>query len=80
MKIFYFVGGLKPDCREEFFRRLAQIDGSPTNWQIYRHAANDDKALHIVNTESLQSIFDHLQHFQGLYEHSEIIELLPPKP
>jgi hypothetical protein len=80
MKTYYFVGGPKPDCREEFFQRLAQVGGAPSNWQIYPHTAKDGKALHIVNTESMQSILDHLQHFQDLYEYSEIVEILPSVP
>lgn len=80
MKTFYFIGGPKPGRAEEFFQRLAQVGGSPANWQIYPHAANDGKALHVVNAESLQNILDHLQHFQGIYEHSEIIEVRAPAP
>ena len=75
MKTFYFIGGPKQGCREEFFQRLAQVGGSPANWQICPHTADDGKALHIVNAESLQSILDHLQHFQDIYEHSEIVEI-----
>ena len=78
MKTFYFVGGPKPGRVEEFFQRLAQVGGSPPNWQIYPHVANDGKALHVVNVESLQSILDHLQHFQEIYEYSEIIEVRVP--
>lgn len=75
MKTFYFVGGPKPGHAEEFFQRLAQIGGSPVGWQIYPHAADDGKALHIINSDSFQSIFDHLHHFDDIYEHSEIIEV-----
>ncbi|HSL42373.1 MAG TPA: hypothetical protein VK897_03005 [Anaerolineales bacterium] len=75
MKIFYFGGGPKPGYTEEFFQRLAQIGGSPVGWQIYPHAAEDGKALHIVNTDAVQIILDHLQHFDGTYEHSDIIEI-----
>jgi uncharacterized sporulation protein YeaH/YhbH (DUF444 family) len=73
--MFYFVGGPQTGRVEEFFQRLAQIGGSPAGWQIYPHVANDGKALHVVTTESLQSILDHLQHFQDIYEYSEIVEV-----
>ncbi len=75
MRMFYFVGGPTEGHVEEFFARLAQVGGSPANWQIYPHTANDGKALHLVSTESMQSILDHLQHFQDIYEHSEIVEV-----
>ncbi len=78
MRTFYFVGGPKPDHVEEFFARLAKVGGSPSNWQIYPHVANDGKALHLVNAESVQPIRDHLQHFQDIYEHSEIVEVRVP--
>ena len=78
MKTFYFIGGPKPGRVEEFFQRPAQVGGSPPNWQICPHVANDGKALYVANVESLQSILDHLQHFQEIYEYSEIIEVRVP--
>jgi hypothetical protein len=76
MKKFYFVGGPKSGQSEAFFRRLNQIGGSPPGWHIYPHTVNDDKALHIVDTESQDGILNHLQHFEGLYEWSEIVEII----
>ncbi len=80
MSMFYFIGGPKPGRAEEFFRRLAQIGGTPANWQIYPHVAGDGQALHIVSAESAQSILDHLQHFQDIYEHSKIVEIRASAP
>jgi hypothetical protein len=80
MRTFYFIGGPKPGQAEEFFRRLAQIGGSPTNWQIYPHIANDGMALHVVNAESQQDILDHLKAFHDIYEYSEIIEVRASVP
>ncbi len=74
MKLFYFIGGPKPDQAEEFFQRLHQIGGSPTGWKIYPHLARDGKALHIVTAESSQDILDHLKHFDDIYEHTKIME------
>lgn len=75
MKLFYFVGGPKPGRAEEFFQRLHQIGGSPAGWRIYPHSTHDGKALHVVSAESQQAILDHLQHFDDIYERSEIIEV-----
>jgi hypothetical protein len=75
MKTFYFIGGPKPGQAKEFFQRLARAGGSPANWRVYPHVANDDKALHVVQAESVQDILDHLHAFQDIYEHSEIIEV-----
>jgi hypothetical protein len=75
MKKFYFVGGPKPGQTEEFFRRLNQIGGSPSGWRLYPHADHSGKALHLVDAESEESIIDHLQHFQDIYERSEIVEI-----
>jgi hypothetical protein len=76
MKTFYFVGGPKPGKAEEFFRRLTQIGGTPTGWRLYPHADNSGKALHLVDAESEEGIIDHLQHFQDIYERSEIVEII----
>ena len=78
MKTFYFVGGPKPGWAEEFFRRLARIGGTPGNWLIYPHVTGDGKALHVASVESLENILDHLQHFQDIYEHSDIVEVDAP--
>jgi hypothetical protein len=76
MKKFYFVGGPKIGQAEEFFRRLSQIGGTPSGWRFYPHAINDGKALHIVDTESQDDIIHHLEHFQDIYERSEIVEII----
>ncbi len=76
MKKFYFVGGPKAGHSEEFFRRLVSIWGTPPGWRIYPHAVNDGKALHIVDAESPDEILDHLELFSGIYESSEIVEVV----
>ena len=80
MKKFYFVGGPKPGQAEEFFRRLNQIGGSPLGWRLYPHAIDDGKALHLVDTESQDDIVRHLEHFQDIYERSEIVEIIERQP
>jgi hypothetical protein len=76
---FYFVGGPKTGQSEAFFRRLAQIGGSPPTWRIYPHVGNDGKALHIVDVESQEEILNHLHHFDGIYEWSEIVGIIETK-
>ncbi len=80
MSMFYFIGGPKQGQVEEFFRRLAQIGGTPANWQIYPHVSDDGQALHIVSAGSRQDILDHLQHFQDIYAHSDIVEIRASTP
>jgi hypothetical protein len=80
MKKFYFVGGPKTGQSEEFFRRLSEIGGPPPGWRIYPHAVNDGKALHIVEAQSPDEILVHLHHFDGIYEQSEIVEIVEPRP
>jgi len=50
--------------------------GSVTLMRIYPHAVNDGQALHIVDVGSRQEILDHLRHFDDIYEHTEIVEIL----
>lgn len=76
MKKFYFVGGPKEGLTEKFFRRLGDIGGPPSGWHIYPHANNDGKALHIVEAETISKILEHLQHFEGIYDRGEIIEII----
>ncbi len=76
MKKFYFVGGPKAGKSEEFFRRLAEIGGTPRTWRIYPHAAHDGKALHIADVESQDEILDHLHHFDDVYEWGEIVQVI----
>lgn len=77
MKTFYFIGGPIEGKADEFFNRLAQIGGPPPNWRIYPHAARDGKALHLVQADTPQEIRDHLEQFAGLYERTEIVEVVP---
>lgn len=76
MRLFYFTEGPKVGKAEEFFRRLGRIGGTPTSWRIYPHVVDDGRALHIAEAESQQDILDHLQHFDDIYEHTEIVEIL----
>ncbi len=76
MRLFYFIGGPKAGKAEEFFRRLEQVGGTPASWRIYPHAVNDGRALHIAEVESPQDILNHLQHFDDIYEHTEIVEIV----
>ncbi|HYU71937.1 MAG TPA: hypothetical protein VEL31_04570 [Ktedonobacteraceae bacterium] len=76
MKKFYFVGGPKTGQAEAFFRRLNQIGGTPSGWRLYPHASSDNKALHLVDAESQDDIVRHLEHFQDIYECSEIVEII----
>lgn len=76
MKKFYFVGGPKEGFSEEFFRRLGEIGGPPTGWHIHPHTNRDGQALHIVEAENISEILEHLQHFDGIYNRGEIIEII----
>lgn len=75
MRTFYFVGGPTPGHAEAFFRRLEAAGGPPPGWRIYPHACGDNKALHIVLTESADSINAHLAQFAEIYEATVPIEL-----
>ena len=76
MKKFYFVGGPKLGFFEEFFTRLKNVGGLPKGWTIYPHANEDGKVLHIVETNSLDDILTHLNNFNGIYENSDIVEII----
>jgi hypothetical protein len=75
MRTFYFVGGPTPGHAEAFFRRLEAVGGPPSGWCIYPHACGDGKALHIVRTESDDSINAHLAQFTDIYEATPPIEV-----
>jgi hypothetical protein len=78
MRTFYFVGGPLPGREGEFFRRLELAGGSPSGWLIYPHLQGDGQALHVVTADSEQEILDHLDHFGGIYSHTEIVEVRSP--
>lgn len=80
MKKFYFTGGPKKGAQEEFFRRLNEIGGSPAGWQVYPHENEDGQALHIIDANSEKEILQHLQHFEDIYSHGEIIEIITIVP
>jgi hypothetical protein len=76
MSLYYFVGGPVDGKSEEFFRRLAEIGGSPSGWRIYPHAADDGKALHIAEVKTREEILVHLRHFEDIYEHTPITAIV----
>ena len=79
MRSFYFIGGPKSGQSLEFFRRLNAVGGIPPTWHVYPHMADDGKALHVVAVESPEEILNHLRHFDGIYERSEIVEIVEVK-
>jgi len=76
MKTYYFVGGPPPDRMQEFRARLAAAGGPPPGWLLLPHASRDGKALHVVQAESPEAVLRHLAHFDGIYSHGEIIEVV----
>ncbi len=80
MKTFYFIGGPIAGYSQEFFRRLNEIGGAPRGWRIYPHASEDGKALHIAEVETKDEIVAHLSHFDGIYERSEIVQVIEIVP
>jgi hypothetical protein len=75
MKLYYFVGGPIKSQEDEFFRRLSDVGGTPSGWKIYLHSSGDGQALHNIEAQSQLEIFNHLNHFQDVYEHSKIFEI-----
>lgn len=49
---------------------------APAGWRISPHAANDGKALQLVQAESRDEIANHLRHFDGIDECGEIGEII----
>lgn len=81
MRTFYFVGGPIRGHEQSFFRRLADVGGPPSDWQIYPHVDGDSRALHIVEAESMAPIVAHLARFEEIYERGPIVEVAPrPEP
>lgn len=80
MTTFYFVGGPIAGKREEFLRLLIDVGGAPPGWQIYPHASGDGRALHVVETDSEESILAHLANFDPIYDRGPIIEIKPSLP
>jgi hypothetical protein len=75
MSTYYFVGGPRPGCMEEFRARLQTAGGPPRGWLVLPHASGDGRALHVVEAESLQDVVRHLAAFDGIYAHDEIVEV-----
>jgi hypothetical protein len=76
MKTFYFVGGPRPGDIQKFHRRLATVGGPPEGWQVYPHADGSGLALHMVATDNVDTIAEHLQHFAGIYQAGAVIEVV----
>jgi hypothetical protein len=75
MRTFYFVGGPIAGHARMFFDRLEAAGGPPPGWHIYPHVSADGKALHIVKTESGESITAHLAQFADIYYATPPIEV-----
>jgi hypothetical protein len=67
MRTFYFVGGPIDGQGEAFRRRLTEIGGVPPGWRIYPHASGDGQALHVVATDTRESIDAHFANFDPIY-------------
>jgi hypothetical protein len=76
MNLFYFVGGPVEGRQDAFFRRLAEVGGSPPGWRLYPHAGPDGRALHLVEATSAEEIEAHLAQFGSIYERGPIVEVV----
>ena len=76
MKDYYFIGGPVPSREDLFYKTLKEIGETPSGWKILPYADRQGEALHIITAESKDDIMDHLRHFEGFYQHSEIIEIV----
>jgi Polyketide cyclase / dehydrase and lipid transport len=79
MKLFYFVGGPVDGQQDAFFKRLAEVGGSPRGWRLYPHVSQDRRALHVVEANGEAQIDAHLAQFGALYERGPIVEIVPPQ-
>jgi hypothetical protein len=77
MRLFYFVGGPVEGQQDAFFRRLAEVGGSPPGWRLYPHVDQDGRALHLVDANGEEEIEAHLAHFGPIYERGPIVEVVP---
>lgn len=80
MKTFYFIGGPVQGQQAAFFRRLAEVGGSPHGWQLYPHVGDDGRALHIVEASDEGEIGTHLGQFGSIYERGPIVEVIVRGP
>lgn len=76
VKLFYFVGGPAVGQQDAFFRRLAEVGGSPPGWRLYPHVGQDGKALHLVEAAGAEEIDAHLAQFGPIYERGPIVEVV----
>jgi hypothetical protein len=77
MRLFYFIGGPVEGQQDAFFRRLAEVGGSPTGWRLYPHVDQDGRALHLIDASSEAEIEAHLAQFGPVYERGPIVEVAP---
>ena len=75
MRLFYFIGGPIEGQQEAFFRRLAEVGGSPLGWRLYPHVGQDGGALHLVEARDKAEIEAHLAQFGSSYERGPIVEI-----
>jgi hypothetical protein len=74
--LFYFVGGPIEGQQDAFFRRLAEVGGSPPGWRLYPHVGGDGRALHLVEANNEGEIDAHLAQFGSIYERGPIVEVV----
>jgi hypothetical protein len=77
MRRFYFIGGPVEGLQDAFFRRLAEVGGSPPGWRLYPHVDQDGRALHLIDASSEAEIEAHLAQFGPIYERGPIVEIAP---
>lgn len=78
VRLFYFVGGPIEGQQDAFFRRLAEVGGSPPGWRLYPHVGADGRALHLVDANNEGEIDAHLAQFGSIYERGPIVEVVAP--
>jgi hypothetical protein len=76
MKLFYFVGGPVEGQQDAFFKRLAEVGGSPRGWRLYPHVGQGGQALHLVQADGEGEIDAHLAQFAPIYERGPIVEVV----
>jgi hypothetical protein len=69
MRLFSFIGGPVEGQHASFFRRLAEVGGSPPGRRLYPHVDQDGRALHLIDASSESEIEAHLAQFGPIYEH-----------
>ena len=76
VRLFYFVGGPIEGQQDAFFRRLADVGGSPPGWRLYPHIGRDGRALHLVEARDEAEVDAHLAQFGSIYERGPIVQVV----